>query len=164
MTDLRRWLSGDLAKFLVVGGVSFVVNQIALVALYEHVLASMSRDVDTPLGSLNVALLCASAIAVEISIIARFVLNDSWTFRSRRQAPLPQRFVRSNLSSLGSPVISLLAVNVLTPAFGMNYLVANSIGVLLGLAWNWGWSSLVVWPREQEAATAPSAAAIPSDG
>ena len=49
-------------------------------------------------------------------------------------------------------MISLLTVNILTPVFGINYLVSNSVGVMLGLAWNWGWSVRVVWRPAEEAA------------
>ncbi len=150
--QLREWFSSDLPKFLAVGAVSFIVNQGALVLFYEHLLSGLSRDVSTPLGSIDLALLAASAIAVEIAIIARFVLNDAWTFRSRRDRPYHHRLLQSNLGSLGSPLISLLAVNVLTPVFGISYLITNALGIALGLAWNWAWSTRVVWRRTEEPA------------
>ena len=153
MPRLNGWLSSNLAKFLAVGGVSFVVNQAALVLLYEHLLADLSHSADTALGSINLALLVSSAIAVEIAILARFVLNDAWTFRDRRDRPYHHRLFHSNLGSLGSPAISLLAVNVLTPVFGINYLITNALGIALGLAWNWAWSTRVVWRPAEEPAT-----------
>lgn len=152
MTRLHRLLASEAAKFLLAGGVSYIVNQIALVVLYEYVLGTAARSLRTPLGSLNLGLLCASVIAVEISIIARFALNDGWTFRSRRNRPLAQRFLQSNLSSLASPIIALLALNILTPVYDVNYLIANSLGIALGLAWNWAWSTRVVWRQPVDAA------------
>jgi putative flippase GtrA len=140
-----RWTSSQLAKFLIAGGISYVVNQIALVVLYEIVFGGMRRSADTFIGGLNPALLVSSIIAVEIAIIARFLINDMWTFRDRRDAPLVRRFVTSNVSSLGSPLISIAVVNILTPVFGINYLVANTIGVALGFGWNYVWSTKVVW-------------------
>ena len=145
MTDvLARVRASQGAKFLVVGGIAYVVNQVALFALYEFAFAGLP-PVDTPLGELNTRLLVSSVIAVEIAIIARFVMNDQWTFRERRDLPLLRRFVRSNVVSAGSPLIALATVNTLTPLFGMNYLVANSIGILLGLTWNWIGSTRLVW-------------------
>lgn len=134
-----------LAKFLIAGAVSYVVNQIALIVLYEVVFADMRHSTDTLFGKLNPALLVSSIIAVEIAIIARFLINDAWTFRDRRDAPFVRRFVTSNVSSFGSPLISIAVVNVLTPVFGVNYLVANTIGVALGFFWNYVWSTKVVW-------------------
>lgn len=147
---LERLLAAEGTKFLIVGGVSYVVNAIALYAFYEHILAGVSRSVETPFGGFNLALFVASAIAVEIAIIVRFLLNDGWTFRDRREKSLRRRFAQSNITSLGSPLISILCVNVLTPIFGGSYQIALSIGVLLGLAWNWTWSSKVVWRRAEK--------------
>jgi putative flippase GtrA len=158
MAALRSALSAEMVKFLIVGGVSFVVNQLALALMYEGVFAAVTRGLDTPFGSFNLALFAASVIAVEIAIVARFLMNDGWTFRNRREKPLRQRFVESNLGSFGSPLISLACVNILTPVFGIPYLISNAIGVALGLAWNWGWSSRVVWKDVGEPG---DAAAVP---
>lgn len=154
MKRFERWLSPEMIKFLVVGGISYLVNQAALVLTYERTFAGVTRALDTSLGTVNLALLAASIVAVEIAIIARFVLNDAWTFRHRRDKPFVHRFVQSNFGSFGSPLISLATVNLLTPVFGINYLVSNSIGVLLGLAWNWGWSVRVVWRPAEDTAPA----------
>lgn len=140
-----KWTSSQLAKFLIAGAVSYVVNQIALFLLYEIVFADMRHSADTIIGGINPALLVSSIIAVEIAIIARFIINDAWTFRDRRDAPFVRRFVTSNVSSFGSPLISILVVNILTPVFGVNYLVANTIGIALGFSWNYIWSTKVVW-------------------
>ena len=139
----RGLFQSTLLRFLVVGGAGFVVNQTILYGLYESVFAPF-RDRDT-LG-LNEALLLASIIAVEVSIIIRFVLNDRWTFKGTRGAkPLHRRFLESNISSLGSPAISLACVNLLTPLLGISFLITNSMGIALGLVWNWLWSRHVVW-------------------
>jgi putative flippase GtrA len=156
MTRIDARIPPDLGKFLVVGGIAFIVNQAVLALLYEYGLRWMSRQVSTPLGDFNLALFTASVVAVEVAIIARFLLNDAWTFRDRRDRPFWQRFIQSNLGSFGSPLISLATVNILTPVFGISYLIANAIGIMLGLAWNWGWSSRVVWrARPAEVTTAP---------
>ena len=115
------------------------------VALGFDQLALAATPLDTALGDLNTRLLVSSLIAVEIAIIARFVMNDQWTFRDRRDSPLLRRFVHSNVVSAGSPLIALATVNILTPVFGINYLIANSIGILLGLTWNWIGSTRIVW-------------------
>ena len=144
-----RWdafAHSTLLRFMLVGGLSFVVNQALLVLLYEGSFRSMAAA-STPLGPLNVGLLLSSSLALEASILVRFVLNDGWTFRDCHGKPFWQRLMQSNLSSLGSPVICLTSVNVLTPLLGISYLIANSVGISIGLAWNWLWSSRVVWRR-----------------
>ncbi len=144
----RRLAGSTLGRFLVVGGVSYVVNQAALALLYERLLASVSRNAATALGGINLGLLVASVVALELSIVVRFVLNDRWTFGERPQRPLVRRFYESNAGSLAAVVIALLAVNLLAPVLGISYLISNSIGIALGLVWNWLWSNLVVWRRE----------------
>jgi putative flippase GtrA len=134
-----------LLRFLVAGGVSYVVNQVLLVALYDGAFASLPRGGEGVASAFDWPLLLASTIALEISIIVRFALNDRWTFPDRRAKSLATRFYQSNFTSFGSPLICLAAVNVLTPYFGVSYLVSNSLGILLGLAWNWFWSTRLVW-------------------
>jgi putative flippase GtrA len=155
----RLWTAvagSTLARFLLVGGVSYVVNQVLLSVLYEGAFVSLPRGDGTLAGAFDLALFLASVIALEVSILVRFVLNDQWTFAGRHAKSLAARFYQSNFTSFGSPLISLAAVNILTPYFGVNYLIANSLGILLGLAWNWFWSVRLVWPTAQ---TPPRSAA-----
>jgi putative flippase GtrA len=148
---IERLMATEGVRFLIVGGVSYIVHAISLFILYEFVFAGVHGSLDTPFGEPTLRLFLASAVAVEIAIVARFLMNDAWTFRARRTpSPLFRRFIQSNLTSLGSPLISVAAVNVLTPFFGIHYQIANAIGVLLGLAWNWTWSSRVVWRRGED--------------
>jgi len=131
--------------------VSYVVNQALLIALYDGAFASLPRGGPGLAGALDWPLLLASTIALEVSIVVRFALNDLWTFRDRRTKSLAARFYQSNVASFGSPLICLAAVNVLTPLFGVSYLLSNSLGILLGLAWNWFWSTRLVWVAERRA-------------
>ena len=93
-----------LMKFGVVGGLGVVVN-LSVLALMRWFGFS-----DT----------LASAIAIEVSIISNFVLNERWTFRARVEAVdgqgWGQRIVRFQLvSSVGAVVqwSSFVALNVL---------------------------------------------------
>ena len=134
-----------LGRFLLVGGVSYVVNQALLFALYDRAFASLPGGEGRLADAFDLPLILASTIALEVSILVRFALNDRWTFRDRCTKSLAARFYQSNFTSFGGPLISLAAVNILTPHFGISYLVSNSLGLLLGLAWNWFWSTRLVW-------------------
>ena len=142
-------------RFLAAGGISYLVNELALFLLYEHALAP--RRVETPVGHLDAGLLVAPIVALEISILVRFALNDGWTFRDRRDEPFGRRLYESNLGSLAAPLIAIAAVNTLTPMLGVSYLLASSLGILFGLAWNWTWSSNVVWRERMQPAHATPA-------
>ncbi len=138
-----------LVRFLLAGGVSYVVNQVLLFALYDGAFASLPRGEGGLASHFDLPLLLASIIALEVSIVVRFVLNDWWTFSDRHTKSLAARFYQSNFTSFGSPIICLAAVNVLTPYFGVSYLLSNSLGIVLGLAWNWFWSTRLVWPSRR---------------
>jgi putative flippase GtrA len=134
-----------LARFLLVGGISYVVNQALLFVLYDRAFVSLPKGGERLADAIDLPLLLASVIALEVSILVRFALNDRWTFRDRCGKSLAARFYQSNFTSFGGPLISLAAVNILTPHFGVSYLISNSLGILLGLAWNWFWSTRLVW-------------------
>ncbi len=55
-------------KFAIVGAIGIVVNEGLLILI----------------RSMGVYYLTAGAVAIEISILSNFVLNDLWTFRDRR--------------------------------------------------------------------------------
>jgi putative flippase GtrA len=149
---LRR---STLGRFLVVGGVSYAVNQALLFLLYEQVFGTQDVLNFGPLRHVDGGLLLASLLAIELSILVRFALNDAWTFRGRGGSSFMTRLVQSNLSSFAGPVIALGCLNLVTPLLGISYLIANSFGIALGLAWNWAWSSRVIWRLDAGTELAP---------
>ncbi len=140
-------------KFLVVGGVGYLVNQFVLFLFYDSPLSFFlpGKGTDLDLFFLTLSdtkLLIASVIAVETAIASNFYWHQRWTFRDRDQRrSLPVRFLAFHCTSIGSPVISLAAVNVLTPVFGITPYISNTIGICLGAVWNWTWNTLVIWPK-----------------
>jgi putative flippase GtrA len=147
--------AGTLLKFVIIGTIGYLVNQIGLFLTYDTPLLPFlpAPNADLHLGLFShrdARLLFASIIAVELSIISNFVWHEHWTFRDRRHhGHWFGRLLRFNLTSLGSPIISVIAVNILVPYFGVNKYLANTIGVLLGLSWNWGANTRIVWRRRK---------------
>ena len=141
----RPAYQSTVLRFLVAGGLSYVVNQAFLYAFVEHIFIGITGDL---LRFLSARLLLSSLAALEISILVRFYLNDRWTFRGRYERPFLVRLYQSNLGAFGGPLITLATVNMLTPLMGISYLLTNSLGILLGLVWNWLWSNHVVWSRQ----------------
>jgi len=155
LDSLGIWTPGSftLGRFLLVGTIGYLVNQFCLFLFYDtHVLWFLpEKDVQKDIGMLTIGdsrLLIASIAAVEISIVSNFLWHDRWTFRDRVRKPLCLRFAQFNMTSFGSPIISVATLNVLTPHFGINYLVANSIGIMLGVTWNWLWNTRFIWRRK----------------
>jgi len=157
----RLRLPTTLVKFLIVGGIGFCVNQSFLFLFYDSPVFWFfpAKDTNADLLHPDLRLLISSILAVEIAIISQFSLHEAWTFRKRERRGLAlTRFLKFNLSSIVSPIIIVLTINILTPivrnASGEDSpldvlapYISNGIGVLLGLTWNWTLNTLVIWPR-----------------
>ncbi|HET8944699.1 MAG TPA: GtrA family protein [Dehalococcoidia bacterium] len=155
---VRLHLPTTFVKFLIVGGVGFVINQLFLFLFYDTPVFWFFPDKHTHWNLLVVTagdarLLVSSIVAVELAIVFQFNAHERWTFRHRgRNGWVGMRFVKFNVSSAISPIIVVVSTNALTPVlrgtFGdLSPYIANGIGVLLGFSWNWGLNSLVIWPH-----------------
>jgi putative flippase GtrA len=155
-----------MIKFLIVGGIGFVINQFFLFILYDTTIFRFLPDKGSSstfffFTHTDTRLLISSIIAVEIAILAQFNLHDRWTFRHReREGNVITRFLKFNLSSAVSPIIIVVTVNLLTPVLrdGPNDsspigtlapYIATTVGVLLGFIWNWTFTSVVIWPTRR---------------
>ena len=154
-TFRRLRLSSTLFKFLIVGGIAYLINQSALFLLYDTSLFWFLPAKDTAADLLlfthpDLRLLLSSILAVELAIIFQFNSHERWTFRDRaRQGWGLFRFLKFNLTSAGSPIIIVVTVNTLTPVFGISPYISNTIGILAGVTWNWTFNTLVIWPRQR---------------
>ena len=149
----RLHVSTTLVKWLIVGGIGYLVNQATLLLAYDSPVFAFLPVKDTNFDFLlfthpDIRLLIASVMAVEAAVISNFYWHERWTFRHRElHAPKIIRFFKFNLASIGSPVIAVATINVLTPVFGISPYIANTIGVALGASWNWVWNNHVIWRR-----------------
>ena len=145
-------------KFLVVGTFGYLVSVLFIYLLYDSpafpFLPDKGSTVALPFGlDGDPRLIIATVVAVEMSILSNFFWHNVWTFSDRaRRLPLGQRFVVFNLTSIGSPAIQLVTVNVLTPNFGVSPYLAVALGVAIGMTWNWLWNVQVIWRKGKEPA------------
>jgi putative flippase GtrA len=153
-----------LVKFLIVGGIAFVIYQVFLYLIYGEPPTSLFPDLEGLFWFLpdrhtkanvllfdlpDVRLLIASIIAVEITIVFQFNSHERWTFRNRpRRGWAPLRFLRFNLSSIVSPIIIVLTTYILSVQFDLLPYISSVVGVLIGVCWNWTMTSLVIWPHQ----------------
>jgi len=90
----------------------------------------------------------SSPIAVEISIVSNFVLNDNWTFRDAPdRARFPVRLLRFHLTALGGFVLNYAVLIGLTELAGLYYLLSNLAGIVTGIAWNYTVNVKWTWRR-----------------
>ncbi len=138
-SSFKRGASSRFIRFCVVGGSGVLVNNGVLWFLVDLVKVSKPYFY-----------LC-SFIAIEISIITNFLLNDYYTWFDRRSGSFFNRLLRYNLSSL----VSSLAVNMTVLAlckevFGLPYLFANLIGIGCGTVSNFTINSIWTYGVRRE--------------
>jgi len=156
MAKLRG--STTFIKFAIVGTFGYVVNQFFLFLFYDSPAFPFLPEKDTSATIVfithpDILLLIATIVGVEAAILSNFFWHNVWTFSDRTQRlPMALRFVAFNITSIGSPIISVATVNVLTPKFGMNQYLANTLGIALGMIWNWLWNAQVIWRKGKEPA------------
>lgn len=149
--QIRKQRSAMLIKFLIVGTIGFIVNSFVLWLIYQTTVFGFLPPAKTT-GNIafwqhpDVRLFVASIIAVEASVFSNFLFHEKWTFRYRqKKGRTATRLAQFNLTSIGSPLITIATINILTPYFGVYYLIANAVGVILGLSWNWLANTRIIW-------------------
>ena len=118
-------------KFLLVGAVGLGVNQGVLFALVDQ-------------ASLAVAM--ASPIAIFLSMIVTFILNERWTWHDRGQGRILHRALLYGSINSGGLLINWLTL-VSLHQIGLDYLIANLIGAGIAAVWNFSLNHALTWRR-----------------
>lgn len=124
---LKYWMR--FIKFNIVGLSGIVVNQGLLMFL----------------TNLGLYYIYSGIIAIEMSIISNFLLNDLWTFKDRRSGHILKRLVKFNLLMLIGLAINLLILYALTDLASLHYTISNLFGIgiasiaryLMSIKWAW---------------------------
>jgi dolichol-phosphate mannosyltransferase len=93
----------------------------------------------------------SAAIAIEISILTNFFLNDIWTFRDRRSPGIKSilgRGFKFNLVSIAGLGINMTLLWTFTEVVGISYLISNLIGIAGATLWNFIINTLWTWRTE----------------
>jgi dolichol-phosphate mannosyltransferase len=122
----------SFAKFAVVGLIGVGVNEGLLILLDK---------------SAGVSLLAAGAIAIEISILSNFVLNDLWTFKDRRTGNAAVRLAKFNALMLAGLVVNLVVLDVGTTYFGIDAAISNLVGIAAAFFLRYALSVKYAWMR-----------------
>ena len=124
-----------IIKFGLVGLFGIIVNEGFLIILKEY------AGFPIPVASL---------LAIELSIMCNFLLNDLWTFRDSSKHKLTrwwQRLLSFQVVSIGGAIINFSILNFMAYVMGVDYRVANIIGILVGFGWNFFVNRRVTWTR-----------------
>ncbi len=113
-------LKSYFGKFSVVGISGMVVNQ-GFLTLFVSV---FSWDVSI-----------AGIIAIEISILSNFILNNYWTWKDQKESSFLTRFMKYHAVTIFSGGVNYLILLILT-SMGYHYFISNLIGIAVGAVVN----------------------------
>lgn len=132
---LAALASGErAAKFLSVGVLGYFCDQAVLTAVVEATAVSP---------------VWAKLVSAEAAIVVMFAANEQWTFAGEEAGWLPARFLRSNTVRAGGALVAWVVLTLLVTYADVQYLVANTVGIGVGVVVNYFFESLVTW-RVQE--------------
>lgn len=122
-------LAQRFQKFLLVGAIGLAVNQGALFAL---------------VGMAGAPLALASPLAILLSMLVTFTLNEHWTWRDRGRGRILHRALLYGSVNSGGLLINWIILLSLE-RIGLNYLVANLIGAGIAAVWNFSLNNALTW-------------------
>ena len=123
-------------KFGIVGGSGVFVNMFLLWFCKDQI---------------NMPLTIASLVAIGVSIFTNFVLNNYWTWKdnsTKNKYSFVHRMWRYYITASLSAVINYITLIVLSEYFGIYYLIANLIGIGIGMIFNFGLGEFWVFKNE----------------
>lgn len=121
----------EFIKFAIVGGSGVLVNMGLLFILTRF---------------FSIRLEIASPIAIEVSILTNFSLNNLWTFKKRNtHVPFWSRLFRYHLVTGLAGIVNYLVLLLLVNNFGLHDMISNLIGILIGTIITYSLNSLWTW-------------------
>ena len=139
LTRIKEVMGGSFGKFLIVGGIGFVINAV----LYE-VLVNTTH---LPIALSNI-------IAAQFAIFSNYNLNNLWTFKNEKSKTLfsyilkmGQFFVSSNI---GVILIQSGIIQLGDTLFGEHlYRLYFVVGTGFLLIWNFSMYRFVIWKKKK---------------
>jgi putative flippase GtrA len=146
----RLHLPTTLVKFMIVGAIAFLINQLALFLFYDSPLFSFLPDKNTSVDlglfrDSDIRALISLVLAGEVAIVFQFYAHEHWTFRHRELTKWGMlRFLKFNASA--AFIFLLVASNALRLTFDLSPYISLAIGVMISFVWNWTLNTLLIWP------------------
>jgi len=103
----------------------------------------------------------ASTIAIEVSIVSNFVLNDLWTFRDRRHGHVVTRLLKFNGLMLVGLAVNLAILYLGTDLMSINYALSNLAGIAVAFLVRYWLSVKYAWIKKEEESVVPPGPNIP---
>jgi dolichol-phosphate mannosyltransferase len=135
---IKELVFGKFGKFLVVGGIGFVINAVTLKVLVE---------------SLRWHPASANLVGAALAIFSNFNINNIWTFKATKSTNLISYVIKLLgfyiSSATGVIFIQTGTIFLGTHFFGQkNYFIYFLIGTSFLLIWNFTMYSKVIWKKK----------------
>jgi putative flippase GtrA len=95
-------------------------------------------------GLLHLSLVVGTLISAELTLLVRFLINDSWVFGHAR--PTWKRLWQFHVASAGGSAIWFVVSNAL-PRFGLHYLLASIVGAACSMSFSIMTNFFWIWRR-----------------
>ena len=95
----------------------------------EGILALFSKVLEIPV-------IYSSVVAIELSIISNFLLNNYWTWKDRKEQSFWQKFFKYHAVTWASSGLVNWGILQYLHSQSMDELIANLIGIAFGTAFN----------------------------
>lgn len=133
---MKKLLSKDYVRFVLVGTVGFLVNLTLLTILYKK---------------LGMALFIAQLISSEIALFGNFLLHHHWTYKNHNVVKsLKSLIIQFHMTSWVAIVGSAVLVSFGSQVLKLNYFVSLVIASGIAMVWNYLWTKLFVWRHNQQ--------------
>jgi putative flippase GtrA len=128
---IRAWtLAQRFQKFLIVGAIGLGVNAAMLFILYDLFQLRLS---------------VASPMAILVSMVMTFFLNELWTWHDRGGGRIATRATLYAAVNSGGLVINTAILLYVGSHSGMHHQLANLIGAGVAALWNFALNHFITW-------------------
>ena len=137
VTRFQEIVTGSFGKFLVVGGIGFILNAVILVLLHNA----------------NWSATWANLVGAAVAIFSNFNLNNMWTFRHQKISGIGQYLVKL-LQFYATSAFGVIVIQTGTIWVGVRlagdrqYFLFFLFGTALLLIWNYTIYSKVIWKKK----------------
>ena len=119
---IERILAHEKVRFIVIGGIGFVVNFLGLALFFDF---------------LHAPIVAAQIISVELAVLVTFTGNNAWAFRGHDNIPIIRKLWRYHASSVVGMTLTSLVTIMLVDLVSLYYGLALVLGAITGLLWNY---------------------------
>jgi putative flippase GtrA len=123
-------LAQRFQKFLIVGSIGLIINQ-GLLFIFRHLF-------DIPLS-------IASPVAIAVSMVVTFGLNEAWTWHDRGKGKIVHRLMLYCPINTVGLLINYGILSYLVHEHEWHYLAANLIGAGCAAVWNFCLNHMITW-------------------